>query len=403
MFTSFKFFNYRLVFTYSSLMSVAGWGHAVSIDWLVLDLTHSSTALGNMVGIQLAPYIFISLVGGTIADRFNKKNFLRLVCVLNALIAALLFALYYYGHLTYAILAIIVVIHGTLNATESPVRNSLSLEVVNKENMANVMGLNSLTFNLGRLMGTLTAGLLIAHFDNGTPWLVFTFLYIAIALLLNRLKVEEIPVAQFGKAKPGKMIDALRYLQKSPIIFLSMTLAAVFFGLGMHFGQTSSLMVKNIFLKDASYLGYIGIAVAGGSAIGAALASRWSVPGHAPQLTTLLKSGILVAIFWMASAFAQNFWLYAILACVASIFHLTFMVTSNGLVAASAPEDFRGRIYGIYLCIFYIGSCAGGLLVGALAQNLGVRQAIFIGGAATFLISATCLVWFRSKSKTISL
>ena len=45
MFTSFKFFNYRLVFTYSSLMSVAGWGHAVSIDWLVLDLTHSSTAL----------------------------------------------------------------------------------------------------------------------------------------------------------------------------------------------------------------------------------------------------------------------------------------------------------------------------------------------------------------------
>ncbi|CAB4990080.1 unannotated protein [freshwater metagenome] len=105
----------------------------------------------------------------------------------------------------------------------------------------------------------------------------------------------------------------------------------------------------------------------------------------------------------MASAFAQNFWLYAILACVASIFHLTFMVTSNGLVAASAPEDFRGRIYGIYLCIFYIGSCAGGLLVGALAQNLGVRQAIFIGGAATFLISATCLVWSRSKSKTISL
>ncbi|MEI6477094.1 MAG: MFS transporter [Actinomycetes bacterium] len=402
MFTSLKFFNYRLVFAYSTLMSVAGWGHAVSIDWLVLDLTHSSAALGKMVGIQLAPYIFISLVGGAIADRFNKRNFLMLVCAINTGFALTLFYLYHTGHLTYNLLALIVVLHGTVNAMESPVRNALSLEVVHEENMANAMGLNSMTFNIGRLVGTLIAGFLIARFDNGAPWLAFSVMSVLILVLLSRLRIDEISIAQFGKAKPGKMIDAVRFIQKKPIIFFSMSLAAIFFGLGMHFGQTSSLMVKNIFLKDASYLGFIGIAVAGGSVIGSALASRWSVPGHDPQLSTLLKSGILVAIFWMASSFAPNFGLYATLAGIASIFHLTFMVTSNGLVAASAPEDFRGRIYGIYLCIFYIGSCAGGLLVGALAQSLGVREAIFFGGAVTFLISVISLIWLRSRSKTIS-
>lgn len=402
MFTSLKFFNYRIVFVYSTLMSVTGWGHAVCVDWLVLDLTHSSVALGKMVAIQIAPFIFISLIGGVVADRFNKRKFLILACGINAVIAFALFILYNTELLTYTILGFVAVLYSTINAIENPVRVSLSLEVVSEENSANTIALNSITFNAGRLFGTIIAGLLISRIDNGAPWLAFSIISVLIIFLLLRLRISEIPIAQYGKAKSGKIIDALRFAQKTPIIFLPMSLAAVFYGLGMHFGQTSSLMIKNIFLKDASYLGYIGVAVTGGSIFGAALASRWSVPGHLPQISTLLQSGLALAIFWMGSSFAQNFWFYAVLAGVASIFHLTFMVTSNGLVVASAPEIYRGRIYGIYLCIFYTGSGAGGLLIGYLAQNLGVREAIFFGGALTFCISVFSLFWLRTRERFIS-
>jgi MFS family permease len=376
-------------------MSLASWGHQVTMDWLVLNLTGSSAALGRMLGFQLAPYIFISLVGGSIADRFNKRNFLMLVTAINAIFAFALFVLYHMGALNYSLLAVIAVLLGTVNAMENPVRTSLSLEVVKEENLANVMSLNSVTFNVGRLFGTLTAGMLIAHIDNGAPWFVFGFIYLFLFFLLPRLRLREIRIEKFGESKPGKMSDAVRYLRQTPKLFLSMTLAAICYGLGMHFGLTSSLMVKKVFMENASYLGYIGIALAGGSIIGASIAARWSVPGHMPQLSTMLKSGVMVALLWMLSSVMPTFWLYALVAGLASVFHLTFMVTSNSLVASTAPEDFRGRIYGIYLFIFYIGATIGGPTIGRIAENFGVRQAIFFGGALTLALSTGTLLRTR--------
>lgn len=395
MFTSFKFFNYRLVFTYSTLMSVAGWAHQVTMDWLVLDLTGSAAALGGMLAFQLGPFILVSVIGGSIADKFNKRNFLMLVTALDAIFSFSLFFLYHAGTLTYSFLCFTALILATVNAMEGPVRTAISLEVVREENLANVMSLNSVTFNIGRLSGTLMAGLLITHFDNGAPWFALGLIYFTLFCILPILRVHEIEMENFGASKPGKLIDAIRFLRTTPTLVLSMALAAIFIGLGMQFALTSSLMVKNIFKLNASYLGYIGVAVSFGSIVGAVIAARWSVPGHTPKLSTMLKSGVLVSIFWMFSAFMPSFWGYALFAGVASIFHLTFMVTSNSLVTSSSPEDFRGRIYGIYLFIFYIGAATGGPLVGWFAQATSVRIAIFCGGALTFVISA--LIYARTR------
>ena len=380
-------------------MSVAGWAHQVTMDWLVLNLTGSAAALGGMLVFQLGPFIIISVVGGSIADRFNKRNFLMLVTALDATFSFTLFLLYHKGTLTYSFLAFSALIIATVNAMEGPVRTAISLEVVRAENLANVMSLNSVTFNIGRLLGTLMAGLLITRFDNGAPWFALGFIYFLLFCILPLLRVHEIEMENFGASKPGKLIDAVKYLRTTPMLVLSMAMAAIFVGLGMQFALTSSLMVKNVFNLNASYLGYIGVAVSLGCIAGAAIAARWSVPGHAPKLSTMLKSGLFVSIFWMLSAFMPSFWVYAFFAGVASIFHLTFMVTSNSLVMASSPEDFRGRIYGIYLFIFYIGASSGGPIVGWFAQAFGVRWAIFSGGALTFVISATIYSRTRNLEK----
>jgi MFS family permease len=397
MFTSFKFFNYRLVFTYSTLMSMAGWAHQVSLDWLVLSLTGSAAALGGMVGAQLAPYIILSLVGGAVADRFNKRNFIMLVCGLNSAVAFMLFVLFHKNILTYSFLLLISLAISTINAMEAPVRNALSIEVVRKENLANAMGLNSVTFNLGRLLGTLAAGFLIAHVDNGAPWLMLGFVYSALGLSLLKLRIHEIENESFGSSKPGKLMDAVRYLRTKPALLLSMTLTSIIWGSGMHFGLTSSLMVRTVFDLDATYLGYIGTTVSLGCIVGAAIAARWAVPGHMPQFSTMLKSGICVALFWILSGMMNSFWWYAVIAGVASIFHLTFMVTSNSLVISNAPADFRGRVYGIYLFIFWIGASLGNPLIGKVAQVFSVRTAIVAGGVSTLIICT--FLYFRELKK----
>jgi MFS family permease len=383
-------------------MSMAGWAHQVSMDWLVLSLTGSAAALGGMVGAQLAPYIILSLVGGAVADRFNKRNFLMLVCGLNSAFSFTLFVLFHRDVLTYSFLLMISVVISTVNAMEAPVRAALSIEVVKKENLANAVGLNSVTYNLGRLLGTLSAGFLIAHIDNGAPWLMLGIVYGGLGVSLLLLRIHEIENDSFGSSKPGKLIDAAKYLRKKPALILSMVLTSVIWGSGMHFGLTSSLMVRKVFELDASYLGYIGTTVSLGCIVGAAIAARWAVPGHMPQFSTMLKSGIAVALFWILSGTMTSFWLYAVIAGIASIFHLTFMVTSNSLVIANAPADFRGRIYGIYLFIFYIGATLGNPIIGKVAQVFSVRTAIVAGGISTLLICSVLFLREIRKTKALS-
>ena len=231
MFTSFKFFNFKLMFTYSTLMSMAGWAHQVTMDWLVLSLTGSAAALGGMVGVQIAPYLVLSLVGGAVADRFNKRNFLMLVCGLNSGFAFILLILFHKGVLTYSFLIVASLVISSVNALEAPVRASLSVEVVKKENLANAMGLNSMTFNVGRLLGTLTAGFLIAHIDNGAPWLVFGFVYAGIGFSLLLLRIHEID--RVSESRPGKLVDAVKYLGQRPAIVRTMVLTSIIWGSGM--------------------------------------------------------------------------------------------------------------------------------------------------------------------------
>jgi len=367
-------------------MSMAGWAHQISMDWLVLSLTGSAAALGGMVAVQLAPYIILSLVGGAVADRFNKRNFLMVVCGINSAFAFMLFVLFHRGTLTYSFLILVSVIISTLNAMESPVRTALSMEVVRRENLANAVGLNSVTYNVGRLMGTLAAGFLIALIDNGAPWLMLSFVYAGLGLSLLLLRIHEIEDEGFGSSNPGKLIDVITYLNQKPKLMLSMILTSILWGAGMHFGLTSALMVRKVFMLDADYLGYIGMTVSLGCIIGAAIAARWAVPGHVPQFSTMLKSGIVVAIFWIISGTMTSFWLYALFAGIASVFHLTFMVTSNSLVVAGAPDHFRGRLYGIYLFIFYLGATIGNPIIGKVAEVFSVRTSIISGGVFTLIV-----------------
>jgi len=383
-------------------MSMAGWAHQVSMDWLVLSLTGSAAALGGMVGAQLAPYIVLSLVGGAVADRFNKRNFLMLVCGLNSALAFMLFFLFHKDVLTYSFLLMVSVVISTINAMEAPVRAALSIEVVKKENLANAVGLNSVTYNAGRLLGTLSAGFLIAHIDNGAPWLMLGFLYATLGASLLMLRIHEIEIESFGASKPGKLMDAVEFLRKKPALLLSMTLTSIIWGSGMHFGLTSSLMVRKVFELDASYLGYIGTTVSLGCIIGAGIAARWAVPGHVPQFSTMLRSGILVALFWILSGMMSSFWWYAVIAGVASIFHLVFMVTSNSLVISNSPADFRGRIYGIYLFIFYIGATLGNPIIGKVAQVFSVQTAIVGGGVATLVICLLLYIRELKKAKELN-
>jgi predicted MFS family arabinose efflux permease len=111
-----------------------------------------------------------------------------------------------------------------------------------------------------------------------------------------------------------------------------------------------------------------------------------------------MLSGLSLGVFWILASVMPNFWSYAVVVFFVNFFHLVIMATANGIVAANAPIDLQGRVYGIYLFIFHLCLVIGAPLVGYLAKNIGIRMTVGIGGSVVLLLSLLLL----SKGKKLT-
>lgn len=390
MFSSFAFRNYRLTFLYSSLSSSAAWGASLAMDWLVLDLTGSAVALGSMVGIQVIPHIFISLIGGSLSDKFNEKRILLTTTTLLLFAYASIYFAYQAGRVDFPLLAILTLLVSTLTALQGPVFTSLSIKVVREEQVANAVSLNSVTFGIGRLVGPIIAGLLISAFDTGTPFIFFAGSCIVMFIVLMQIRMKDLQQTSSDSAS-GNLREAFVFLNKNRVLYLPMMVAATFIGLGMSFSLISSLMVRQVFEEDSRHLGFIGIALAIGGLIGAGVITKLSVSHHRPRFQTMLSGGLLLGFSWILAAIAPTFWSYALIVIFVNLAHLLVMSTANGVILWNSPIDLQGRIYGIYLFVFHLGYGIGAPLLGVLAQEAGIRFMVGTGGVLVLLLSATLL------------
>ena len=356
----------------------------------MLDLTGSAAALGAMAGIQIAPVIFLSLIGGSFADKFSEKNILLVTATLLIFINAIIFAAYQRGILNFSLLAVMAFSLTTVWAVQGPVFTSLSIKVVPEERVANAISLNSVTFNIGRLFGPIAAGFLIAIFDTGTPFIYLSFLYLLIIAVLTQVKMDDLHQRSSSNAS-GNLREAFTFLKSNKNLYVPMVLSGIFVGLGMNYSFISSLIVRQVFEEDSRHLGFVGVLLAIGGILGAAYAARLSVSGHRPSFKTMTQSGIALGVFWLAAAFAPNFWAFAVLALVVNFFHLMVMATANGIIAAYSPIDLQGRVYGIYLFVFHVWFAVGAPLLGLLAEATSIRLMVGLGGASVLLLSAVFL------------
>lgn len=398
MFSSLQYRNYRRVFLYSSLNSSGGWAGLLATEWLVLDLTGSAAALGGMLGIQVAPIILISLVGGSFADKFSEKNTLLATSALFIVLYASVFLTYKSGTLTFGVLALYSFALSTVGAIQGPVFTALSIKVVPEERVANAISLNSGTFNIGRLFGPLAAGLIIAATDTGTPFIYISALYFVVILVLLQVRMKELHQNASAKAS-GNLREGFAYLALNRALYLPMFIAGIFTGLGMNFSLISALMVRQVYQEDSRHLGFVGVLLAIGGLLGAGYVARLSVSGHKPRFSTMMLSGLSLGVFWILASAMPNFWSYAVIVIFVNFFHLVIMATANGIVAANAPIDLQGRVYGIYLFIFHLCLAIGAPLIGFLAKEIGVRTTVGIGGSVVLLLSLLAL----SKGKKLNL
>src|SRR5215210_4480239 len=218
--------NFRL-YSMGSLVSNTGtWMQRTAQDWLVLELTHSGTALGITTGLQFLPFLFFTPYAGLIADRSSKRRLLGFTQLGAAAAAGLLglLAVTDLAHVWHVY--VLAFLFGVGTAFDAPARQSFVIEMVGRDLLPNAVGLNSASFNVGRIIGPAVAGLLIAALGSGVQAtgaviLINAASYLAVIGSLKAMRSSELsPSLPVARAK-GALRDGVRYVRERPdLIFV---------------------------------------------------------------------------------------------------------------------------------------------------------------------------------------
>ncbi|MGH3358842.1 MAG: MFS transporter [Nocardioidaceae bacterium] len=388
--------NYRIYASGALISNVGTWMQRVAQDWLVLQLTdNSGTALGITTGLQLLPALLLSPVAGVVADRFPKRTVLSVTQIAMALPAALLGVLAITGVAVPWHVYVLAFAFGVATAFDAPARQSFVVEMVGQDDLSNAVGLNSASFNSGRMIGPAVAGVMIAALGSGaaaTGWVILinAISYLAVLMSLRMLDTDELQPSTPTERGKGAVRDGIRYVRSRPDLML--LLATVFFvgTFGMNFQMTSALMATEVFHKGAGEYGVLGSIMAAGSLGGALLAARRPYP----RQRLVVGAGVAFAVIEIVSGLMPTYLTFAVVLPALGLTALTMVTSANATIQLSVDPQMRGRVTALYLMVFLGGTPLGAPFIGWIGEVFGARWTLIAGGLITLVGTLVAIAVF---------
>ncbi|CAN5581088.1 MFS transporter [soil metagenome] len=388
--SAFRYRDYRVLWFGAFLSTIGTWMQKVAQGWLVFDLTQSSFYLGLDDFLGQLPILLLTLVGGVVADRYDRRHLLLGSQYVQMATAFALAALVYFDLVRVSHVLALSFIAGLGQAFGGPAYHSLLPSLVEKKDLPNAIALNSIQFNLARVFGPLLAGLammigLAACFAlNG-----LSFLIVIVALM--SLHVKHIPQAD-RQPMLQEMKGGLAYARSQPVIMALTILAFITTFLGLPLLTFLPVFVREVFQEEFGQLS-IMMAWSGTGAVVGALGVAWLGRFKHMGLTLLAVQvvfGGLLALF----AQSQTLWWSHLLLFLAGAALIIVFAMTNSLVQLIVPDHLRGRVVSIYMVAFRGGMPLGSLAAGYFATLSSAPTVLAINGV---LLSAVA-VYFLIRS-----
>jgi MFS family permease len=365
-----------VLFPANVLSNIGTWAQRIAQDWLVLELTNSAQLLGIITALQFLPSLLLSLYGGVLADRFDKRTLLIITNIgagLGSLTLGLLVITEQVEVWHVAVLAFTV---GVFSALDAPVRTSFNSELVGQKDIPSAISLNSANFNAGRLIGPAASGFLIVLFGTGLSFVINSLTYVAVVVSLILIRKNEL----FISVKPergAKLKEAVNYVLGHTEIRLVMI--AVFFAttFGLNFQIFMAVMATQEFGKGPAEFGILGSILAVGSFTGVLVSARLE---HMRVPKWVMRFGMAFGFLLMITAWMPTYGTFAAILPLVGGMALMMLIGANSFVQTNCEPTLRGRVMGIYLLIFMGGTPIGSPAIGWFAENFGVRITVFICG-----------------------
>jgi MFS family permease len=382
--------NYRLYFFGQMVSLLGSWLQSVAQAWLVYRLTGSSFQLGLVVFIGQVPLLFLSPIGGLIADRYPRRWVVVATQAISMLLAFVLAVLTLWGHVQLWEILAVAGLQGIINAVDVPTRQALVSEIVDTDNLLNAVALNSSIFSNASSVAPLIAGFLVATLGEGWCFAINGATYLAVIAGLLMMRLEEHKRDRGPQSALSRVREGFHFVHDTaPIRRILVALALVSL-LGAPFTVLMPIFASKVLHAGPRGLGLLMSANGVGSLIGSLLlASRRGLTGLGPWIVFGSAGlGAALILFSLSRSFALSL---LILGAVG--FCMFYQITvSNALIQAMSPNALRGRVIAI-LSMLILGVVPfGALLAGFLAEHFGAPLTVAVGGLACVAGAVLCSV-----------
>jgi len=366
------------------LVSIAGSQmQSAAIHWHIRELTGvpDPMALGGIGLARILPVIIFSIIGGTVADNFNRRNILFITQTVLAVQALVLAYLTFSGQITIQSIYILTALQASAMAFDLPARQSLVPNLVPRDALPSAFGMNTIAFNIGAISGPLLLGL-VPEGALGYAYLINSVSFLAVILALFVMGDVPQNVNQAGGINISAMWDGVRFIFKRPLITSTMLMdfIATFFA-----SANTMLPIVARDILDVGKAGFVWLTSAQAiGSVGAGLVVS--------QFPKIRKQGKLffgsVFIFGLATilfGFSTTFALAMLALFLIGAADAVSTVIRNTIRQMQTPDHIRGRMTSVNQIFFMGGPQLGEVEAGLVATALGVPFAIISGGVGCIL------------------
>lgn len=383
-FSALRHRNYRLYVSGQVFSLIGTWMQIVAVGWLVLRITNSPLLLGVVTAMETLPSLFFSLVAGSIADLFDKRRIAIATQSLAALQALALGLLVATNHATFWNIFWLALFIGVVNAFDLPVRQSLVFDIVGAEDLLNASALNSVVFNIARIIGPAIAALIIESAGETANFFANAASYAFVVAALIAMRTEPVEARSDAHLVLVRhALDGVTYVARHPLLsrlFVALIVYSVF---GFNYVLLMPVVVKLELHRSAGALGLLLSSLGAGALVGSlTLAGR----GRS-RFSSLSAMSFIFPASIVAFALARNLTAAVILVAVLGFAMVQFVVRFTTFLQTEAGDEMRGRVLGLYNMLLMGLSPLGSLQAGALAERFGASTALAIGGDICLIAS----------------
>ena len=397
MFRSLEHRNARLFFLGLSLSNIGSWIQMTAVSLLVYRLTGKATDVGITLFCQFLPMLVLGVWAGAIADRVDKRKMTMLTQSGQAALAVLLGVLALSGHAPLAVIYLVSLANGIVQAVDNPARRGFVIELVEPRHISNVVSLNTAVMTGSRIFGPALAALLLRWVEPGWLFIINGASFAAILWPIWHIDIAQLYVSPPASRGGQPVREALRFVRHNHrllAIFLVFTVIGTF---SFNYG-VSLLKLADLRFGNKELFGWLLAVTSVGSLVGSLMTAARPRIGS----TWFFGAAVVLGLSGFGVAWAPSIWVAYLLSLPLGAGGAAFIAALNAISQQESPPDMRGRLLALGAVAFLGTTPIGAPITGWIADHISAEWSLGYGSViAVICVAVGVEVRRRSLSANV--